>query len=853
MKEKFYQTQESENKQEGIPAIEIPEEEWKTLQLIAQRVGGDFDMQVKLGPPFLEQVNPLTGQKEQIPYVAFEDPVERSITINPFFIKENPRQAKRVAAHEGSHRAITRGYHEIGLPEQTIRFLESMEYLGFHSFSNIGLEDPRVNNWDTEKFPGLVELNREVYDEQLKQEQVQFIAPEVNLIISKIGRYPRYAQAASELLRFWHQGRYSQGLKPEIGKFLKRVQKYASEYQKTIPTTQERLRESEVTEKAQECFKVYHDTIWPEVKKLVEMDLHTEEQRQMLNEFRQKQQELTDKKQEQEQAKLEGNQEKTAQLQKEIGELGKELDPFSELSEEAKKEIEDQIDKAVQEAMEKLNKEIEEKQRQIDKNGKRQEEIQKEIEELEEKAKNSSDGEKGRLEKQIQEKKAEKLEQEMKQKQIEKELKDIQGALDKMESGKGAIPYPEDELSQRTKEEIEKLFQKLPGKKKKELREKAQEELADFEDAVNKELKGKLNADNPTSHKEHNQREKAEREAAQKSQDQAKERERIEKELERIHQEKMIFYEQSRKEVSSMIDNLYYRLRRILRPEEYGGEELGHPRGKEADMSRVMQSKKDWSQRFKMWNQEVAPEKKDYRFWHLIDLSVSMKGEKINETFKGFIAVGEAIDRIQNLNSETTTVYQGIGGFHSRFFPFKEMEERFTKQTENLLSTIPQRTQDENANTNTYLGTQNALENLQTNLGETGNFLLTFSDGEPNRDIRDKLKELLKQSKEERDRKKIKVGLVWLGEEFDQEKFKKLIEVYDKDIEKDKLSPVLEEIARTQGYNQAALELLIKVYGYDFGLVMPALKPKPEAKDKRNFAERVADLLDDIAKNPEKY
>jgi len=201
-----------EEKETGEAAlkIEIPKEEWETLKIIAKRVGGDFNMEVKQGPPYLEQINPLTGKKEKIPYVAFENQKERSITFNPLFIRENPRKAKRVAAHEGAHRAISRGYHEIGLPQEQTQKLQTSEYVGFHSFNNIGLEDPRVNNWDTKKFPGLIEINKELYDEQFKKENAQFIAPEVNLIISRLGRYPRYAEAASELLRFWHQGKYSQ-------------------------------------------------------------------------------------------------------------------------------------------------------------------------------------------------------------------------------------------------------------------------------------------------------------------------------------------------------------------------------------------------------------------------------------------------------------------------------------------------------------------------------------------------------------------------------------------------------------------------------------------------------------------
>lgn len=795
--------------------IGISKEDWQMLEIIAKRVGGDFGMKVKQGPPYLEEFNPLTGKKEKIPYIAFEDVQERSVTFNPLFIRENPRKAKRIAAHEGAHRAISRGYHEIGLSNELIQKLQSSDYIGFHSFYNIGLEDPRVNNWDTEKFPGLIELNKEFYDEMLKKENVPLIAPEVNLLISKLGRYPRYAEAASELLRFWHTGNYSKKLKPEIQKCLQRIQKSATEYQTTIPPTDRGLKESEVIEKAQKCFELYHNYIWPEVKKLVEMDLHTEEQRQMLNEFRQMQKELEQKTKELEEAQRQGESQRAEELQKEIDRLKKELDPFNKLPENIKKELQEQIDKAIQEAVKQLNEEIEEKQKRIQEADQKQKELEKKIEDLEEKAKSASGKEKEELEKEIAEKRAEKLVEEMKQKQAEQDLKQIRDAMEDVQSGEAGMPYSEDKLSEKTKEEIEKLFKNLPSQKRKELREKAEKELEDFEDAINKEMEGKLNEDKPESHKERRERERQEREAARISEEAKIEKERIEKELERIRREKMTPYERARAEVMNLIDDLYYRLRRILKPEEYGEEEPGYPFGKYPEMRRIMQAEKDVTQKLKAWIRETKPGLKDYRFWHLIDLSGSMKGKKIEETFKGFIVVSEALDRLEYLSSETLKIHQGITGFHNKIFPFKDSKERLNKEIRDKLATIPERTKDSSAGTNTYFATLFALEKLKQDLGKAGNFLLTFSDGEPNYDIRDELKKLLRESKKERERLNLKVGLIWLG-----------------------------EIG-----NEKELQELVNEYGYDFGLVMPTVRPEKG----KTFAQALGELLEDIVKNPGKY
>jgi uncharacterized protein YegL len=772
---KIYTPEAKKEKETEEVKIDIPREDWESIEIIAKRVGGDFGMEVKLG-------NPGEG--------SFFDLETCSITFDPLHIKENLEQAKFVAGHEGAHRAITPGPKEMGLSLEKIRELYSQ--IGFGYIQN-AIEDPAVNDWMRKRFPGLEPYITNVYDEQLKEENVVLSTPEVQRIALRLGYWPRFAQYGSEVIRDWHQKRFSEKLDLAV----------------KIKLDQDR---KEIVDIARRRFKNNTEWIWPEVKKLVEMDLHTEEQRQMLQEFRQKQKELEQKRKEMEQAQKEGNQQKQKELQKEIEELEKELDPFNGLSEDVKKELQEQIDKAIKEIAEKLDKEIEEKQKQEKETKQKQEELDKEIKDLEEKAKSAIDKEKEELKNRIQEKKAEKLSQAMKQKQVEQELKDIQDALTDFQDGK-QIPYPIDKLSQETKQELEKLFNKLPKEKQKELRDKAEKQLEDFEDALNKELEGKLNKDKPESHKERREREKAERKAAQRSREAKEEMEKLEKELERIRKEKMNEYEKIRSEVAVLIDDLYYRLRKILIPEEYGGEELGWPSGKELDITRAMQAEKDILQREKMWIRETAPEKKDYRFLHLVDVSGSMSGEKIEETLKGLIVAVEAIDRIENLNSENLTIHQEVTAFSNDVLPspLKKFKERFSKETENNLLALPKLV---DGGTNTYAGILKALEDLKNNLGETSNFLLIFSDGEPNYDIREQLKEILKNKD---GRKGIKVGLIWLGE----------------------------------SESEADLQNLVQEYGYDFGIVMSAVKPSdPEEK---NFAEKLSDLLEDILKNPEKY
>ena len=79
---------------------------------------------------------------------------------------------------------------------------------------------------------------------------------------------------------------------------------------------------------------------------------------------------------------------------------------------------------------------------------------------------------------------------------------------------------------------------------------------------------------------------------------------------------------------------------------------------------------------------------------------------------------------------------------------------------------------------------------------------------------------MLKETKEERKKLKLKVGLIWIGSAMGEREIKQL----KKDFE------------------------------YDFILSMPAVNPKMNDKEgPKNFSESFADLLEDIVKNPDKY
>ncbi|GIW67155.1 MAG: hypothetical protein KatS3mg096_023 [Candidatus Parcubacteria bacterium] len=541
------------------------------------------------------------------------------------------------------------------------------------------------------------------------------------------------------------------------------------------------------------------------------MDLHTEEQRQMIEEFRQKQKELKQKEEELNEAEKQGDSQRIEELQKEIEQLKKELDPFEGLPEDVKKELQEQIDKAIREAAEQLNKKIEEKQKQIEEAKQKQEQLDREIKDLEERIKSATGKEKEELEKQIEQKKAEKLAQEMKQKQAEQELKDIQDALENIQSGE-EMPYPEDKLSEKTKQELDKLFQKLPRKKREELRGKAKKQLEDFEDAINKELEGKLNIDKPESHRERREREEKEKRAAEERKRTEEERRKLEEQLERMRRERMTEYDKAYEEVADIINSFYNRLEKFFLPERHPKWRKGYPTGSQLDVGTAMQAEADPRYLEKIWQRKTIPRKPDYRFSLLVDLSGSMQGKKIEETFKGVVVLAEVLERLG--------IQYEILGFQDTIIPYKEFKDKLNKELRDRLSTAKKEPFNEGVHNQARWNSdgyclQEAYQRLLRHAGKN-NFLIVLSDGLPVPDP--------EHSGPEYELGKVIKGILNEGKV-------KLIGIG--------LGPGTEHVR--------------DYYPYGFANMPMKVTEEERRQGKKDFAEAFAELLEYMIRHPEKY
>ncbi len=274
------------------------------------------------------------------------------------------------------------------------------------------------------------------------------------------------------------------------------------------------------------------------------------------------------------------------------------------------------------------------------------------------------------------------------QRELEKAIQDAQSAEEGQESsqaGNGSKPHviDLDSLSEGLKQKIKDYLDSLPEDVKEKLREKAKRALQDYETEINGELEGKL-SDNPDR--------KAEREVSgrkreprsirepgdeaeletlpEETEDQRRFRDLVERALKRDEN----VYEEYRREVLPLIDVLETDLREIFvarRAQKWQG---GFRAGKRINIKKRMQEKAlgITPVESKAWQKRELPQEKDYAISLLVDLSGSMRGQKIEETFKAVIVLAEVLNRL-SINTE-------ILGFNDRLYEYQAFNQNMGKE-----------------------------------------------------------------------------------------------------------------------------------------------------------------------------
>ena len=655
-----------EEKHPAVPRAFTPEEsekiEQKRRQLasIAYFIGKDFEIPVEL------------NEAGKGWHWDFKHNI---IRVDPIDLLEKPEEYNRfVIAHEGGHRRITRTEF---IPK------EVWNETGFPFMMN-AIEDPRMNNFVAEAYPRFREQMEFAYNLNLEEEEkVKREAP------GKIGHTPKHLQAGFEYIKQWFRQakgesfELSSDLPPDVREVVEKTLAAAEDSWFRYPSKREADKDEKLISRyAEKSYRINLEKVWPEFKKLVEADVKDQSLEQALKDMMKKSQEKQEKKEQ----------------EKEEGEQGKQGERESEEKEQ---------------------------------NG---EGSQKESDSK------KSEAQGGKPE--IPKKRKEKL--------TPVEAEALGKVLEEsMQSGK---PAPLDSLPPEIRQKIADHIDSLPEEEKAELRERAEEMLREFDEEINKTLQGMFEQEQG---KEEGEEKK---EAPQeKNPDEEKglppksaEESKIEKESkpEKIPEAEPVrkkkadskelqdairqalegnrnIYEKYREEFLPIIDQLEEELREVFVQRRSQAWQAGFKNGKHIDIKRRIQEKaKDVPvMESRAWERRELPKEKDYAIELLVDLSGSMRGDKIEETFKAAIVLSEVLNRLSIQNE--------ITGFNDRLHVFKSFSEAFSDDIRRKMGTMLEEVSSSRA---AYNDDGWALEEAAKRLGrelEEEKFLIVLSDGVP--------------------------------------------------------------------------------------------------------------------------
>lgn len=533
---------------------------------------------------------------------------EAELVHIPEAIIERENVAKGKAAHEAGHVAITRTGEFI--PD------EVMQKLGFSSLI-AAVEERPTDQVVRERYSGAGK-----WVDEARQDSVQW-ASAATKGKKKLGYIPKFTQLNDLIVYEPHFEEIPDVYDADIIKLYKSIQEAVEQIERTLP--EEGASEEEIVRKAKRRYEIAYSKIWPEIKKLVEGDSHKETLRQMIED------DLQSKTSPQEMSEEKPHQEGQGEMPSHA---------LGQLTEDLQKELLSAINQVSQE--------------------------QKEIEESLQKAKQEpAQGEEGRG-----------AEDDSEKKTSEEETQEGEGEQEgKKESG---VPVPMDGLSKDLKDALERIFEKLPKEKQEALKEKAREALEELEDSVVRDLAGQLLDMPPESHKEYKER----KEDEEKEKEKTSEKKKIKKELEEIERVQAAVagevgvYDKTYEEIREVDAYLYRRLEEIFTPNikrktllKSSGSRINLPAVFRREAEKGAGAKEVESRIFESVH---LPEKKDYVVTLLVDLSGSMKGKKIQETFKGVVLLAEVLNRLGITNE--------IVGFQDEIIMFKSFDQKITDE-----------------------------------------------------------------------------------------------------------------------------------------------------------------------------
>lgn len=781
-------------------------EKIERVKSMGKTIGEDMDMDV------------VIGDRRGWRYNFTEDRIE----VDPEDVKEKDIEyCFGVIAHEGAHKKISR-----------INFIPDKIHNqdGFHFLLN-AVEDPRVNNWVSDKYDGAKKWIENMYNEDLAAEKnIEDIAKK------KVGYLPKHIQYGLEVIKDWHLGNFSEDLDSQVREVLEDTVDYCKMAYNSLPDT-ENPTEEEIEEKAVKMYKVIYSAVWDKYKKLVEKSKEDEKQRQKMKEMAEEgDMEIPDEAKASPEDLPEDLQE---DLQEQIEEqLGEQEGEWG--SEEIAEEITDQMEdgegkKEGEEGQEKAeagggkkvegeNEESEEIQEEKDKEKKEGSEEdydgQKEGDEdgfetgqeggesphspLDEMTEEQKEGLKKKLKEKLEEEtRADKSDKQKAEEIAESVMEELEQEAQDNREPLPPSELPED-LKEKIKKELEEKLEEMSDEEREKLeeraKEKAEQELKELEEEENKMLEGEL------SEQEGKRREEEKKKEREKKRE--KKREELEEKLEEVEKEfekKKTEYDKTYEDVASHIDRVGEDIMNVLLQKRWPEYKTKFPGQRlRLEGARKYAARDDYTELFET---RAEKEKKKYEITLLVDLSGSMSGDKIEETFKGTVLFTEALDRVSGvIDGLDVSVY----GFQDVLLEYKKTDQLLDDDLRDKMSVMKKEVTDKGKhNKSSYNNDGYCLNEVFKKLEEDRkkeNIIFVLSDGRPEGDNTHHIEDYDSSSEEkelrhvvEKISKEQNTSILGIGlgpgtshvEDFYSDDFEGVQNIANVDV--DKLTEVLEE------------------------------------------------------------
>ncbi len=306
--------------------------------------------------------------------------------------------------------------------------------------------------------------------------------------------------------------------------------------------------------------------------------------------------------------------------------------------------------------------------------------------------------------------------------------------------GEKGEPLPLDQMPEDIRQEIEKrlrgkLEEMSPEEREAviaEMEEKAKGVFEGLETDLVKELRGRF-SDQPETTTEERERQRREEDAAEVAKKRAADLAKAKEELERRLEEQKSEYQKAYEEIKPYIDKVAEDLMNIFIAKRFPQFRARFP-GQKLRLQGAMdyESRKEYR---KLFEARIPSERPDYTFLLLVDLSGSMAGSKIQETFKGAVLFAEALAKVAaTMGGAKVAIY----GFQDELIRYKYFDDELNDQIREGMNVMQKEVSNKgqhnraNYNNDGYC-VDNASAILRSEQGEN-KFLVVLSDGQPEGD-----------------------------------------------------------------------------------------------------------------------